>query len=73
MKDIRKVSSYQMSITPKNNKNSLFDIEVFYNALQKIVWGDNYHSKERRVIIGNMRIPEDINPKLIETIKNMLE
>lgn len=48
------------------------DIETLYNSLEIIMWGDHY-PRGRRVTFGDMKIPQDFNPEVIEWIKSLID
>lgn len=47
-------------------------MEIFYNSLESVIWGNKY-PKNKRVILGEKRIPKDINQKVIAKIQSMIQ
>lgn len=52
--------------------NDVSSIEILYNSLESVIWGNKY-PKNRRVTFGEMRIPEDINQEVIAKIQSMIQ
>jgi len=55
----------------ENEEEHILDIETLYHSLEIIIWGDKY-PKERRVTVGDMIIPQDINPEVIKNIQSLI-
>ena len=52
--------------------NNVSSIEILYNSLESVIWGNKY-PKNRRVTFGEMKIPEDINQEVIAKIQSMIQ
>lgn len=52
--------------------NDVSSIEILYNSLESVIWGNKY-PKDRRVTFGEMKIPEDINQGVIAKIQSMIQ
>lgn len=52
--------------------NDVSSIEILYNSLESVIWGNRY-PKDRRVTFGEMKIPEDINQEVIAKIQSMIQ
>lgn len=52
--------------------NDVSSIEILYNSLESVIWGNKY-PKNRRVTFGEMKIPEDINQEVIAKIQSMIQ
>lgn len=67
------LSKFKNALESKGkDEGESLDATVLYDALQKVVWGDDYHDKDRIVITSNMKIPQDINANLIAAVEKML-